>query len=93
MRISKWLTKAGFILTPPDHQIARPKYSYFPLSDNNTSELKNSEAECNRVKADFLRIARNNRRKSELSRSNRLEARVQFTVGHPDVLAIFQKLR
>ena len=77
----------GLILTPPDHQIARPKYSYFPLSDNNTSE-----AECNRVKADFLRIAQKHRRKSELSRSNRLKARVQFTVGHPDVLAIFQKL-
>ena len=28
----------GFVLTPPDHQGARPKYSYFPLSDANTSE-------------------------------------------------------
>ena len=44
----------GFVLPPPDHQDAR-------LSDNNTSELKNPEAEYNRVKRDFLRIARNNR--------------------------------
>ena len=59
----------GFVLPPPDHQDARPKDSYFRLSDDNTSELKNPEAEYNRVKTDFLRIARNNRRKSELSRS------------------------
>ena len=44
----------GFILTPPDHQGTRPKDSYFPLSDANTFELKNTEAEYKRVKSDFL---------------------------------------
>ena len=57
----------GFVLTPPDHQSACPKDSYFPLSDNNTSELKNPEAEYNRVKADFLGIARNYSTKKQTS--------------------------
>ena len=39
------------------------------LSDANTSELKDTEAEYKRVKSDFLRIARNYRRQSKLSRS------------------------
>ena len=56
----------GVFLTPPDHQGARPKDSYFPLCDDHTSELK---AEYKRVKSHILRIARHYRRQSELSRS------------------------
>ena len=45
------------------------KDSYFPLSDTNTSGLRENEAEYKRVKSDFLRVARQNRRRSELSKS------------------------
>ena len=48
---------------------ARPKDSYFPLSEVNTSKLKGTEAEYNRVKSDFLRIAQNHRQQSGHSRS------------------------
>ena len=44
----------GFVLTPPEHQGARPKDPYFLPSDANASELKNTEAEYKRVKSDFL---------------------------------------
>ena len=63
----------GFVSTPLEEKGARPKDSYFPLSDENASELKATDAEFKRLKADFLRIARNRRRRdfsrSEFSRS------------------------
>ena len=49
----------GFVSTPLEDKGARPKDSYFPLSDGNASELKETDAEYKRVKSDFLRIARN----------------------------------
>ena len=59
----------GFGLTPTELNGARQKDSYYLLSDDNTSVLKETEAEYKKVKSDFLRIARNNRRHSELTRS------------------------
>ena len=57
----------SFVSTPLEDKGARPKDSYFPLSDKNASELKRTDAE-------FLRIARNRRRRdfsrSESSRSS-----------------------
>ena len=48
---------------------AGPKDSCFPLSDENASELKETDAEFKRVESDFLRIARNNRCQRDFSRS------------------------
>ena len=63
----------GFVLSPLDGQGARHKDSYFPVSDENTAELRDTDAEFKRLKADFPRIARNRRRRnfsrSESSRS------------------------
>ena len=59
----------GFVSTPLEHKGARPKESYCPLSDDNASELKETDPEYKRDKSDFLRIARNNRRQRDFSRS------------------------
>ena len=59
--------------SPLDGKRARHKDSYFPMSDENTAELRDTVTEFKRLKADFLRIARNRRRRdlsqSESSRS------------------------
>ena len=59
----------GFVSSPLDGQGARHKDSYYPLSDENAAELRDTDAEFRRLKADFLRIARNRRRRG-LSRSD-----------------------
>ena len=51
----------GFVSTPLEEKGARHKDSYFPMSDENASEFKDTDAEFKRLKADFLRIARNRR--------------------------------
>ena len=58
----------GFVSSPLDGKGARHKDSYFPMSDENTAELRDTDAEFKRLKADFLRIARN-RCQRDLSRS------------------------
>ena len=58
----------GFVSSPLDGQGARHKDSYFPMSDENTAELRDTDAEFRRLKADFLQIARNRCRR-DLSRS------------------------
>ena len=58
----------GFTSSTLDQHGARPKDSYFPLSDESKLALRENEAEFKRVKANFLRVARQNRR-SELSKS------------------------
>ena len=56
-----------------DGQGARHKDSFFPVIDENTAELRDTDAEFKKLKADFLGIARNRRRRdfsrSESSRS------------------------
>ena len=59
----------GFVSSPLDGQGARHKDSYYPMSDENAAELRDKDAEFRRLKADFLRIARNRRRRG-LSRSD-----------------------
>ena len=63
----------GFVSSPLDGQGARHKDSYYPMSDENTAELRDTDAEYRRLKADFLLITRNRRRRdlsqSESSRS------------------------
>ena len=59
----------GFGLTPPQHNGARQKDSYYPLSDDNMSVLKETGAEYKRVKSYLLRIARNHRRQNKLLKS------------------------
>ena len=59
----------GFVSTPLEDNGARHKDSYFPLSDENVSELKERDKEYRKDKSDFLRLARNNRRQREFSRS------------------------
>ena len=49
----------GFVSTPLEEKGACRKDSYFPLSDENAAELKDTDAEFKRLKADVLRIARN----------------------------------
>ena len=58
----------GFVSSPLDRQGARHKDSYYPMSDKNAAELRDTDAEFRR-KADFLRIAHNRRRRG-LSRSD-----------------------
>ena len=55
--------------SPLDGQGARHKDSYYPMSDENAAELRDTDAEFRRLIADFLRIARNRRRRG-LSRSD-----------------------
>ena len=55
--------------SPLDGQGARHKDSYYPMSDENAAELRDTDAEFRRLKADFLRIARS-RRQRGLSRSD-----------------------
>ena len=57
----------GFVSSPLDGQGARHKDSYYPMSDENAAELRDTESR--RLKADFLPIARNRRRRG-LSRSD-----------------------
>ena len=54
--------------SPLDGQGARHKDSYYLMSDEKTTELRDTDAVFRRLKADFLRIARNRRRR-DLSRS------------------------
>ena len=63
----------GFVSSPLDGPGACHKDSYFPVIDENTAELRDTDAEFKRLKADFLRIAR--------SRVNPQEALRQFDVG------------
>ena len=60
----------GFVSTPLEDKRARPSdSSSFPLSDENASELKETDREYRKVKSDFLQIAQNNRRQRDFSRS------------------------
>ena len=59
----------GFVSSPLDGQGARHKDLYYPMSDENAAELRDTDAEFRRLKADFLRIAHNRRRRG-LSRSD-----------------------
>ena len=68
----------GFLSTPLEDKGARPKDSYFSLSDENASELKETDAEFKRLKSDFLRIARERRWRDFLrSKSSRSPSPVQ----------------
>ena len=58
----------GFASSNLDHNSARDKDSYFHMSDASKSAVRENEEEFRRVKADFLTIARQNR-KRDLSRS------------------------
>ena len=58
----------GFVSSPLDGLGARHEISYFHMSDENTAELRDTDAEFKRLKADFMPIARNRRRR-DLSRS------------------------
>ena len=49
----------GFVSSPLDGQGASHKDLYFPVSDESTAELRDTDAEFKRLKADFLRIACN----------------------------------
>ena len=59
----------GFVSSPLDRQGARHKDSYYPMSDENAAELRDTDAEFRGFKADFLRIARNSCRRG-LSQSD-----------------------
>ena len=59
----------GFVSLPLDREGAHHKESYYPMSDENAAELRDTDAEFRRLKADFLRIACNRRRRG-LSRSD-----------------------
>ena len=59
----------GFVSSPLNRQEARHKDSYYPMSNENAAELRETDAEFRRLKADFLRIARNRRRRG-LARSD-----------------------
>ena len=63
----------GFVSTPLEEKGVCHKDLYFPLNDENASELKDTDAEFKRLKADFLRISRSRRQrdfsKRESSRS------------------------
>ena len=52
-----------------DHNGARKKDSYFHMSDASKSAVRENEEEFKRVKADFLRVAIQNKRRRYLSRS------------------------
>ena len=52
-----------FMSSPLDGQGARHKDSYYAISDENAAELRDTDAEFRRLKADFLRMARNRRRR------------------------------
>ena len=53
----------GLVSSPLDGQGARHKDLYYPMSDEIAAELGDTYAEFRRLKADFLCIARNRRRR------------------------------
>ena len=53
----------GFMSSPLDRQGAPHKDSYYPMSDENTAKQRDTDAEFRQLKADFLQIARNRRRR------------------------------
>ena len=59
----------GFASSNLVHNGDRNKDSYSPISDASESAVIENEEEFKRVKADFLRVARQNRRRRDLSRS------------------------
>ena len=59
----------GFASLNVDHNGARNRDSYFHMTDSSKSAVRENEEEFKRVKADFLRVARQNRREGDLSRS------------------------
>ena len=68
----------GFVSTPLEEKGARHKDSYFSLSDENASELKDTDTELKRLKTDFLRIAHNRcQRDSSKSESSRSPSPIQ----------------
>ena len=75
----------GFVSSPLDRQGARHKDSYYPMSDEDTAELRDTDAEFRRLKADFLRIAHNRHRKglsrSESSRSRHSTNQQKFKIA------------
>ena len=80
----------GFVATPLEDKAARPKDNYFPLSDESASALRETEKEYKKVKSDFLRLARNNRRQREYSRSKSSRSPCLQTT---DVLRTCQSLK
>ena len=76
----------GFVSTLLEEKGARPKDSYFPLSDENASEFKETYAEFRRLEADFSRITHNRR----FQGANPPEAHRQFNDGHNDDQPISQ---
>ena len=77
---------------PLDGQGACHKDLYYPMSDENTAELKDTDAEFRRLKADFLRIARNRRRRW-LSRSDSSRTLRRSDVSLNDVQLICRNSR
>ena len=61
--------REGFASSNLDHNGAQNKNSYFPMSDASKSAFRENEEEYKRGKTDFLRAARENRRRRDLSRS------------------------
>ena len=53
----------GFVSSPLDGQGARHKDLYYPMSDENAAELRDTDAEFRRLKAAFLQMPRNRRRR------------------------------
>ena len=62
------------------------------MSDENTAELRDTDAEFKRLKADFLQIARN-RRQRDLSKVNPQEALRRLDVSHNGDQQICQNLK
>ena len=81
-----------FVSSPLDRQKARHKDSYFPMSDENTAELRDTDTVLKTLKADFLRIARNRRRK-DFSRSEASRSPSPVDVSHNGDQPICQNLK
>ena len=62
------------------------------MSDENTAELRDTDTEFKRLKADFLQIARN-RRQRDLSKVNPQEALRRLDVSHNGDQPICQNLK
>ena len=85
-------TSEGFVSTPLEEKGARHKDSYFPLSDENASKLKDTDAEFKRLKADFLMITRNKRRRKFKERILQKPI-ARHNVRHNDDQQISQNLK
>ena len=82
----------GFVSTPPEEKGARQKESYYPMSDENVSEFKDTDAEFKGLKQTFQGLLVTD--VGEIFQgANPLGVLRHFNAGHNEDQLIFPSLK